>query len=275
LAQAILAQGLDDYPQAFQQSPLSRSRSGPVSAAMAPDMSEYVMVEESPEFLRLAREASAMEGEAVQLDLQGRAAAAAEGYRRAAARLREAAAACPTGHPDSQVLGQHARAVLARAEYLEGLGGAPAAPLEEHLLLAQAASGSPAGCTREASSGRRPARVMGAAAAVGGATGLLVLGPLGGAALGAATALATTREDRAGTAARKLGDAGLRLYARAKKVDREHGLSRRAASAGRRVVGKARQSLCELSEGNGVLGNLSKGLCIASSALTGAAGALA
>merc|ERR550534_2551681 len=60
--------------------------------------------------------------------------AAASAYRRAAHRLLEAAAECPQDHPDREVLEEHAREVTMRADYLDGLQGAPAAvPLEEHI----------------------------------------------------------------------------------------------------------------------------------------------
>jgi len=58
-------------------------------------------------------------------------------------------------------------------------------------------------------------RVMGAAATIGGTAGMLLMGPVSGAALGAAALYATTREDGAGTVARKAGAMYLQMADRA------------------------------------------------------------
>eukprot|EP00747_Dinoflagellata_sp_TGD_P090992 gnl/TRDRNA2_/TRDRNA2_164905_c0_seq1.p1 gnl/TRDRNA2_/TRDRNA2_164905_c0~~gnl/TRDRNA2_/TRDRNA2_164905_c0_seq1.p1 ORF type:complete len:285 (-),score=43.02 gnl/TRDRNA2_/TRDRNA2_164905_c0_seq1:303-1037(-) len=54
-------------------------------------------------------------------------------------------------------------------------------------------------------------RIMSSAAAIGVAAGTLIGGPVSGVALGAAAAYATTREDGAGTVARKAGAVYLRV----------------------------------------------------------------
>eukprot|EP00418_Pyrodinium_bahamense_P092408 CAMPEP_0179047864 /NCGR_PEP_ID=MMETSP0796-20121207/19416_1 /TAXON_ID=73915 /ORGANISM="Pyrodinium bahamense, Strain pbaha01" /LENGTH=247 /DNA_ID=CAMNT_0020744321 /DNA_START=47 /DNA_END=790 /DNA_ORIENTATION=- len=228
----------------------------------ASDLSEYVMVADPIECLRLAREASAIEGTAMQHDLQGEVEVAIGAYQRAVAILHDAMRACPEGHPDSKVLERHASEVSVRAGYLAGLGGQPATvPLEEHILCVQLTLGSAApGPQGACSPTNRVVQVMGAAAAISGATGLLVLGPLGGAALGVATALATTREDQAGSVARRVGHAGIQLYCKAREMDREHRITDRVTSVSGRVVhcavGKARMSFGQLSERHKVLGKL-------------------
>eukprot|EP00747_Dinoflagellata_sp_TGD_P189686 gnl/TRDRNA2_/TRDRNA2_50325_c0_seq1.p1 gnl/TRDRNA2_/TRDRNA2_50325_c0~~gnl/TRDRNA2_/TRDRNA2_50325_c0_seq1.p1 ORF type:complete len:351 (+),score=64.40 gnl/TRDRNA2_/TRDRNA2_50325_c0_seq1:87-1139(+) len=58
-------------------------------------------------------------------------------------------------------------------------------------------------------------RIMSSAAAIGGAAGMLLSGPVSGVALGAAAAYATTREDHAGALARKAGSAYLHAQDRA------------------------------------------------------------
>lgn len=58
-------------------------------------------------------------------------------------------------------------------------------------------------------------RVMGAAATVVGATGALMLGPASGVALGAAALYCSTREDQAGTLARKVGSMYIQVTDRA------------------------------------------------------------
>mmetsp|Transcript_98921 Transcript_98921/g.308250 ORF Transcript_98921/g.308250 Transcript_98921/m.308250 type:complete len:246 (-) Transcript_98921:182-919(-) len=230
---------------------------------MASDLSEFVLVADPIECLRLAREASAVEGVAMQQDLQGEAVAAAETYRQAVAKLHEALRACPEGHPDGRVLERHAREVLARVEYLEGLDGCVArVPLEEHILCVQLTLGSaPSGPCAFGGEGAAT-KVMGAAAAISGATGLLVLGPLSGAALGVAAALASRREDQAGCMARSVGNAGLQLYCKARAVDREHRISDRVASVGGSVmhgaVVKARSGLGQLGERHRLLGKLGR-----------------
>jgi GABA(A) receptor-associated protein len=81
-------------------------------------------------------------------------------------------------------------------------------PLEEGAL--GTSSGSRASCDEHA--GRR---IMGAAATIGGAAGMLVIGPVSGVALGAAAAYATTREDAAGRVARRAGAAYVHVQDRA------------------------------------------------------------
>eukprot|EP00441_Pelagodinium_beii_P013776 CAMPEP_0197665040 /NCGR_PEP_ID=MMETSP1338-20131121/59000_1 /TAXON_ID=43686 ORGANISM="Pelagodinium beii, Strain RCC1491" /NCGR_SAMPLE_ID=MMETSP1338 /ASSEMBLY_ACC=CAM_ASM_000754 /LENGTH=299 /DNA_ID=CAMNT_0043243791 /DNA_START=105 /DNA_END=1004 /DNA_ORIENTATION=+ len=76
-------------------------------------------------------------------------------------------------------------------------------------------------------------RIMGAAATLGGTAGMMLLGPVSGAALGAAALYATTREDSAGAMARKAGSVYLHVADRA--VD--EGL--RALDVGMTKVGKA------------------------------------
>jgi len=213
------------------------------------DLSEYVMVADPVECLRLAREASAVKWTAMQHDLQGEAEAAIEVYQRAVARLHDTMRACPEGHPDNEVLERHASEVSARVRYLAGLGGRPATvPLEEHILCVQLTLGSAAPGPEDPCSPTD--------------TAALVLGPVSGAALGVATALATTREDQAGSVARRVGRAGVQLYCKAREVDREHRITDRIASAGGRAVhraaGQARASFGQLGERHKVLGKLGR-----------------
>lgn len=198
---------------------------------MMADFSDFVLVADPIECLRLAREASAIEGMAMQLDLQGQAKAASEAYRRTVAILHEAMRACPDGHPDALVLEKHASEVLTRVDYLESLDGqSPVIPLEEHILCVQLTLGS-APSVQGICNGAA-AKVMGAAAAITGATGLLVLGPWGGCALGMAAAIAARRDEgQAGCAARRVGHAGLQLYSKAKEIDRSHRIRDRVAGA--------------------------------------------
>uniref|UniRef100_A0A7S0APD4 Uncharacterized protein n=1 Tax=Pyrodinium bahamense TaxID=73915 RepID=A0A7S0APD4_9DINO len=201
----------------------------------------------------LAQEASSIESEAMQLDRNCAVAEAADVYRHTATRLREAAAACPVEHPDRRVLEEHAVEVLTRAAYLDSLGASgnvAAIPLEEHINGVLLTLGTIAAPTSEdfpdsltdqledsieswtVIGGHDDRAVVCAAAAIGGATGLFLMGPVSGATLGAVAAYATTREDTAGCAARKVGTTGLRVVSRARCIDEEYRISGRAASMG-------------------------------------------
>mmetsp|Transcript_125953 Transcript_125953/g.356202 ORF Transcript_125953/g.356202 Transcript_125953/m.356202 type:complete len:228 (+) Transcript_125953:73-756(+) len=210
---------------------------------MASDMSQYVIVDDPRECVSLCNEAAATERAAMHLDMQGHADAAAEGYRGAAAKMHDAAAACPEGHPDCRLLKLHACELLRRADYLDAAGcaGAAAVPLERHIHAVQLSLGLPELLADDWAAAApwyslEQAKVMGAAAALGAATGFLVLGPITGVVLGAATAAAATREDEAGRAARRVGGAGARALDRVLRLDREHRVSRRVTAAGRDIV---------------------------------------
>jgi len=82
-------------------------------------------------------------------------------------------------------------------------------------------------------------RVMGAAATVGGAAGMLLMGPVSGVALGTAALYAATREDGTGAVTRKVGSAYLQLADKA--VD--SGLQ--AIDQGVKMLGQAVDKGCE------------------------------
>jgi len=204
---------------------------------MAGDMSRCVQI---------AVEASTIESQAMQLDREGNAVRACEEYRKAAARLGEAAAAVPNEHPDGPVISRHADEVLARVAYLEGLNGAPATtPLEEHIKGVQLSMGSPppggtagpAGCASPAGG----SKVMAAAAGAGGIAGFMVMGPMAAVALAGAAAYATTREDKIGSAARTVGTGGVTALQKAKSFDDNYQVTQRVAAAGSNAVGKAKE----------------------------------
>lgn len=196
------------------------------------------------ECIALVMEAAQVEAAAMDLDKQGKAIEAVASYRQAADGLQKAAAACPSGHPDGPVLEQHRQEVLHRAVYLEGLpaGEAPV-PLETHINgveLTMAATddaqqaGAPNGDNRSAPSGFR---TMGAAAAVGGAAGMMFLrGPVGGLIAAAGAAYATTRSDKVGDVARSVGQAGVSAVDKAKQLDQQHQISEKAKAAGTAAV---------------------------------------
>jgi len=200
-------------------------------------MDEFVLVADPSVCLRLASEAAVIERTAMELDIRGEVANAIEEYRIVAERLHEAAAACPEGHPDGQLLQEHASEVLVRVQYLEGIDDTVnLAPIHEHIHPVRLTLGCPEVSRNvqgpDGGEAAMTAKVIGAAAAVSGATGLLVLGPISGATLGVAAALAATREDQAGLAARKLGAVGIHLCSQAQKINEDHQICRRIASMG-------------------------------------------
>jgi len=82
----------------------------------------------------LAAEALQIEGRAKELDRGGGSAEACLHYRRCIARLAEAIAMCPAGHPDRPTLEDHVQDLSLRTVYLESLGGSLAtSPVEEHI----------------------------------------------------------------------------------------------------------------------------------------------
>jgi len=189
----------------------------------------------------IVAEASSIEIKAMSFDQEGSAANAAECYRRVAAKLLEAAQCVPDDHAVRKLLEQRAEEVSSRIAHLEGPQGAVAAtPLDDQLRLMRLTTQGILASTL-ATTPDDPApdpaktedmKIMGAAAAIGGATGLVLMGPLSAAALGAAAAYATTREDVAGSASRKLGVVGLEVADRA--VDKSLKVAERALNESRR-----------------------------------------
>jgi len=197
----------------------------------------FVITEDTTRCVRIAMEASGIEHEAMRLDRLGppwNAAAAA--YRKAADRLGEAAAECPEDHPDRATLEEHAREVIMRADYLEGLQGAPATvQLEEHIHAVTLTMSAPATMALQAPHSEKR-QVMGAAAAVAAGTGFLFLGPLSAVALGVGAAYATTREDQAGSAIRRVGKVGVKAVHHARVLDEEYKITTKAMTVGQSAI---------------------------------------
>lgn len=245
------------------------------------DLAQYVMVVDPMEFVMLVDVASEAEYRAIRHDLEGQVTHATREYRRAAQMIQDAVEACPEGHPDREVLERHAGEVLTRAIYLEHLEGSVAGlPPEAHihnvrlrLEMLGSFGGAPLGDAEVRRRAFHSTKVMGAAAAISGTAALLLVGPVSGAALGVATAVATTRKNHAGIAARKVGGAGVKLIAEAGRLDREHRVSQSAMSAGGSAVEAAREHASQLlghfGDGHRLLGKLSRRLSHASSSVAG------
>eukprot|EP00440_Ansanella_granifera_P043593 gb/GFBE01047249.1/.p1 GENE.gb/GFBE01047249.1/~~gb/GFBE01047249.1/.p1 ORF type:complete len:317 (+),score=63.73 gb/GFBE01047249.1/:1-951(+) len=98
-------------------------------------------------------------------------------------------------------------------------------------------------------------RIQGAAATIGGTAGMLLLGPVSGAALGAAALYASTREDSAGAVARKASSVYLKVSDRAC----DEGV--RALDAGVKKAGEAMNEGCRrLSESSRLPASVRAGL---------------
>jgi len=119
----------------YNQAPAALAASSAPSAPPAPQ--EPLVVYDANELARcawLASEALRSEARAAELEGAGHTAEALFHHRKAAAKLSEAAAACPDQHPDKPKLDEHATDIQLRMVYLESLGTAPPSlPLDEHV----------------------------------------------------------------------------------------------------------------------------------------------
>mmetsp|Transcript_45529 Transcript_45529/g.97614 ORF Transcript_45529/g.97614 Transcript_45529/m.97614 type:complete len:277 (+) Transcript_45529:245-1075(+) len=242
----------------------------------------------------LTYEASAMEQQAMNMDRMGQphCPAAAEFYKATHMKLLEALNECPIDHQDRETLQEHTREVGARASYLANLNGSePTIPLEEHIAPVTLSLGQDFEVLRnlkEETSSNTTAdgtKIMGAAAAIGSATGLLLMGPVSAVALGFGAAYASTREDKAGSAARKIGKAGVKAVHFTKKINDEYRLSSHALAYGQSALDQVAmvgtrcgltdravlttQALNSWNEKHKVTHTLGRGLSTAGSALSG------
>jgi GABA(A) receptor-associated protein len=157
-------------------------------------------VGESAQWQELAAEAAGAEIEALHLQQAGSFANAAERYRDVIAKLREAA----KGVENKEI-----------AQLLEKRADEPFNETQLHLATQGILASSLATTAGQPDASSHRTKMLGTAAAIGGATGLLLAGPLSAASLGVAAAYATTREDNAGVAARKVSTMGMGVADRA------------------------------------------------------------
>eukprot|EP00752_Nemacystus_decipiens_P009689 g8656.t1 len=83
--------------------------------------------------------------------------------------------------------------------------------------------------------------VIGGAALVGAAAGLLISGPLVGLGLGAGAALTTLRKDKAGDVARSTGQAGLAVVEKGKEINAQYGVADKVKGAAQSTFEKAKE----------------------------------
>jgi GABA(A) receptor-associated protein len=170
----------------------------------------------------LAAEAAGAEIEAMHLHQAGSLPEAAEAYRRVLHKLHEAAGSVKEDDDIRCLLEQRAEEASKRVASLEGSNGRSSCVVQESVnftkivtegILAStlaSTAGDPDGSVGKAQT-QENTKIFGAAAAMGGAAGLLLMGPVSAAALGATAAYATMREDRAGQAMRKVSSMSLKM----------------------------------------------------------------
>jgi hypothetical protein len=126
---------------------------------------------------RILTEASAVEQNAFRCDREGSVAEALSLYYDTVSRLQQALSLCPFNDPDGVAIERHIGEIQNRISYLSSLSSStkPMIPLESHIQPVQLSipvspthSSEPSGTS-----------TMGAAAAIGGLGGLLLLGPIG------------------------------------------------------------------------------------------------
>jgi hypothetical protein len=183
----------------------------------------------------LAAEAAQLETQAMASDRRGDVAGAVSFYAQAAAKLSEAATQLPVTSPDTRQILNHRQEILRRVDYLQSLfpGQTPQIPIESHitsLALGQPVdSGTPPGTPSRGGS----ASAVTTAAALGGITGLVLLGPITAVAGAAGLAYAATRTDTAvGAGVRAVASTTNKAVAGAGEFDKKHGLSARAKELG-------------------------------------------
>jgi hypothetical protein len=188
------------------------------------------------------------ENEAIELDRAGKVSEALAKYAACEKELAASvAAALPAHAEDKPKLEAHRQEILQRMEHLKGLkaGETPSIPVEQQIKSVQLGM-QVSSAAQEAAQRAGGVKVVAATAAVGAACSFMILGGaigttfavVGGAG---AAAYATSRDDKIGEAARKVGQVTLAGVDKAKAIDEEHHLTEKAATAAKTGVAKARE----------------------------------
>ena len=184
-------------------------------------------------FSQILTDASAAEQKAILADRGGRIPEALECYELCIRKLNQALSLCPLNHPDGEAIEQHVSEVNNRIVYLSSLSNTarPLIPLESHISPVQLSVSPPSSISTSTT--------MGAAAAIGGVGGLLLLGPFGLVAGAAGAAYAATRDDKVGSATRGVAQGSVAMVGKAADVDREHHFTAKAKELGSAAMSKA------------------------------------
>ncbi|KAF4654061.1 hypothetical protein FOL47_010160 [Perkinsus chesapeaki] len=210
---------------------------------------------------RVATEGAIVEQQAMVHDRANRIQNAITCYVQASNRLAEAASLLPSAHPDVGAISQHRMEVDSRVTYLRSMMDAgmlqPGLPLEHHIkpvsltmtssALDIAGRGHPIGGPSSTE--------VGAAAALGGLGGMLLLGPLGLVAGAAGAAYCTTRTDAVGYAARGAGSATAATVQQGSEFCQRYGLGQRAQT----IVSGAAVRAREINDSYHVTENIQAG----------------
>ena len=126
---------------------------------------------------QILTDAARVEQDAMECDRAGNVTDALSRYFETMNRLQSALSLCPYNDPDGLAIERHISEIQDRVNYLSSLSSTakPVIPLESHIHAVQLSI--PQSPTTRA--GTSSASTMGAAAAIGGVGGLLLLGPLG------------------------------------------------------------------------------------------------
>jgi len=170
-----------------------------------------------------ATQAAKAQKSALQADIQGEHEQAIQFYRTSAELFGKSAQSCTVSNPDLVTLEEHIASIERRVAYLEeydreGSTGAKLRP-QQHLTRANL-KGDVNGY---ASPSAR--KTMGAAAAVGGAAGLLALGPFAGVVLAVSAAYATTRDDSVGNVSRSMGTSTVNAVRNVRDANQRFGVT--------------------------------------------------
>jgi hypothetical protein len=183
----------------------------------------------------LTNEAAQLETQAMTSDRRGEVSTAINFYTQVAAKLSEAASQLPVTSPDTRLVLNHRMEVLRRLDYLQSLfpGQTPQIPIESHITSLSIGHpvgtppGTPSGTSTMATS------AIATAAALGGITGLILLGPITGVAGAAGLAYAATRTDTTvGQGVHAVASTTNKAVAGASDFDQKHGLTNRAKELG-------------------------------------------
>ena len=180
--------------------------------------------------------ASQLEQAAIMADRGGQVADAIRFYSQSIEKLTYGLSLCPHSHPDTVAIDRHISELQNRISYLSSLSATsrPLIPLESHISPVEltVAPPSPTGYSAKGST-------MGAAAAIGGVGGLLLLGPLGLVAGAAGAAYASTRSDAVGSATRGVARGSVAVVDKVVDVEKQHHFTTKAMELGSAVYNKA------------------------------------
>jgi len=198
-------------------------------------------VDENHPMMQQVLQGSQMENEAMDADRTGNAKVAIQKYKAAIEHFTKALQAAPRDHADIPALNAHVNELRARHVYLEKNSGgqAPLSPLETQIKAVQLTMQASA-AAQKAQNAAGGTKRIGAAAAIGAAGGLFLLGPIGAVAGIAGGIAAVTAQGAVGDAARNASDGAIGAAEKAKEVNDKHDLTGKMKNFGTNLFNKAK-----------------------------------